>query len=1340
DNEDLSHEVQPYLEKLEQEGRLVCPESIEDPPEEVDGLILYQTEEEQSMDSSLDAETFIRNETGEFSQSCGVGFAVHSRERADQVNEISEGQLDCVSLGDAEPGCDEIVEKMVNQEAKTSLMELGETESELAEPCSPSGSALESARARDGAQAEISVDQNLNSRNCRSDASSFSLDQENKDDLLDQNEMKTNLALNVNDIDTKSSDLKFSIQQISEEKKPLQFMVPIKVEVTKAEETEDVCPDSSEIKHAHFISFHIKSEGSETKAEQLEYPLRAPFLDVKPEDLSLSMKSENFDVKPETFQFVAYSDGSKIKPEVKPDLRFTVYPDGGRFKTEIKPEGLGLAGFPDTIKPEAKPDALEFTTFPNSSGIKPEIKPEALEFTGLPDVKAEMKREMLEADSTVLTPKLEQIEGTVDTSESLLKGQVKEERPSTPAPASMCEIPDSLHESREPTIAQLLQEKALYSFSEWPKDRVIINRLDSICHAILKGKWPSSSEQYDSLGSLAANSCLANSLAQHRHHRTGFLPTTASGTIPGQPRVQQASSGLGFPVPPPLTRLPKERLVAPPFLPELKRAGGRRSFDYEAAAAAAAAKILAGKSASPSHTSTTATSSSTEEKVPVVAPPSHRTGAMLNGWQEAAIDLTKSTADISPTSSVGTNEAAGISHHNARAGSSHKLPPLPPITAPLPGSVGIDMSGILQAGLIHPVTGQIVNGSLRGDDSLRRRRGRRRNVEALYSEFAKSRGLHLPETQVGGRRRGSASEQARVEAISHSSVSSSTSSPSPSPSERPAGPPTPSSSSTPTPTQTPPQPEIVAIDREAASKGLIEWLRQNPGYSMDLPAFAHRRHRCKDPTKLDINTLTGEERVPVVHRGTGRRLGGAMAPAIKELSRWLDANSEYFVAPDWAEGFLPEGKFSRILTEPVNRDPGSRRRGRRPRSEMPKPLLSVSDSSSTGLGPPLYMNGGLIGSMDSIVTLQNLRGAIPGIPISGIMAAGFPHGFPAAVSAGSAGSSAEDAKNGLSMLPMMLHGIPHPHSAAIPHHALFSVGTMMAHAPPPPHPSSSSASPSSSASASAVNVTTTTAASEEASPSSTTTADRESISCSAPGGDKEKAATDGAKRPTAGEAAAVITSTSRVHLGAAGNHHTFNPFLIPGMSHGLLYPHMFLPHGSIMTLPAVPPGGGADGSPGSPKRRRKRVREDEEREKGKVAAGGEEERESTVTASAGSQPAASSIVPFVLASELGTAPTEGNQVGWGTAEDGPSECQEPDSNNHNEKAAAEEKEEGSEETGDEVDKKNSRVVERVGYDYNRYEVKFSSQIHNLFRFTTAVRKQVVWKKRREIKFIVTGKG
>lgn len=31
------------------------------------------------------------------------------------------------------------------------------------------------------------------------------------------------------------------------------------------------------------------------------------------------------------------------------------------------------------------------------------------------------------------------------------------------------------------------------------------------------------------------------------------------------------------------------------------------------------------------------------------------------------------------------------------------------------------------------------------------------------------------------------------------------------------------------------------------------------------------------------------------------QLGGAMAPAIKELSKWLDANIEYYVAPDWSD-------------------------------------------------------------------------------------------------------------------------------------------------------------------------------------------------------------------------------------------------------------------------------------------------------------------------------------------------------------------------------------------------------------------------------------------------------
>uniref|UniRef100_H2T283 Chromodomain helicase DNA binding protein 6 n=1 Tax=Takifugu rubripes TaxID=31033 RepID=H2T283_TAKRU len=585
-------------------------------------------------------------------------------------------------------------------------------------------------------------------------------------------------------------------------------------------------------------------------------------------------------------------------------------------------------------------------------------------------------------------------------------------------------------------------------------DRVIINRLDSICHAVLKGKWPSSSEQYDSAGSLTTSSCLANSLAQHQHQRASFLSTPASGSIPGQARVQQVNAGLGFSIPPPLTRLPK----------------------------------------------------------------------------------------------------------------------------------------------------------------------------------------------------------GRVEGMSHSSVSSSTSSPTPPPSEHPAGPPTPSSTSTPTPTQTSPQPEIVAIDREAASKGLMEWLRQNPGYSMDLPTFTHRpkqrRHRCKDPTKLDVNTLTGEERVPVIHRGTGRRLGGAIAPAIKELSRWLDANSEYYVAPDWcfplSVSFFPTMS---PLFLPL---------------EMPKPLLSVSDSAPSGLASPLFMNGGLMGSMDSMVTMQNLRSSIPGIPISGIMAAGFPHSFTAAVQAGGVATVADGAKNGLNILPMMLQSIPHPHGAAIPQHAMFSVGAMMAHTPPPSSslPTSSSSSSSSLPADKVTTTTTTTASTPEAASPSSTTAVESTVSSGNDGG--EKLSSQDERRPAenrsgGAEAAAIITSTSRAHVGAAigagaGSHITFNPFLIPGMSHGLLYPHMFLPHGGIMALPAVPPGA-VDGPQSSPKRRRKRGRE-EERAKTTIVT--VEERESTVNASATSHSDPSSPSAPSASASL----PEEHKDGQVDREDRPAELQEPDSNHH----------------------------------------------------------------------------
>uniref|UniRef100_A0A8C1Y1K6 Chromodomain helicase DNA binding protein 6 n=1 Tax=Cyprinus carpio TaxID=7962 RepID=A0A8C1Y1K6_CYPCA len=576
----------------------------------------------------------------------------------------------------------------------------------------------------------------------------------------------------------------------------------------------------------------------------------------------------------------------------------------------------------------------------------------------------------------------------------------------------MCEMADSVHEIREPTIAQLLQEKALFSFSEWPKDRVIINRIDSICHTILKGKWPSSSQQYESPTSLA-NTCVPSSA----HQRAGFLSTR-------MPISQSLNFNLSH------TGIFK-RLVAPAFLPELKRP--RRGFEFEA-------EVLA----KPSHLG---------EKIQVVP---HRANALLlNGWQDAAIDLSKPTE----LTVGGDSGPVGQMSHTVQS-APHKITGIGSIQ----GSLGLDMAGILQAGLIHPVTGQIVNGSLRRDDSmLRRRRGRRRNIETPDLSFIKGRSVNLPEQQV-------------------CPPATPTTLPTPPPAPSPAPPPASEAMN-------------VSLDRETANKGLMEWLRQNPNYNMDmLHSFLERpkqrRHRCKDPTKLDVNSLTGEERVPVV-----------------------------FPIP-LSQGFLPEGKFTRILSGPVCRDPGPHRRGRRPRSEMPK-----APELPAGMGP-LFMNGGFIGSMD-LVSLSNLRN-VPGIPLTGIM--GFPHGFATAVPSG------DDAKNGLSMLPMMLHGM----AAVQPSMYSAHMSGMM-------------------------NQTLSTATA-----SSTTASQGEE------------------KKVSASVSTAASTSSSSSSITSTGSHLTFNPFLIPGMSHSLLYPHMFLPPGSIMALPSMT----AADSTGSPKRKRKKVREE----------------------------------------------------------------------------------------------------------------------------------------------------
>lgn len=432
---ELPQDVHPYLGKLEQ-----CPESIEEPEEE-DGLILYQTVEDVSMENSIEPGTLMGDASGDFLQAREN--AENSREDgslehtdlADQVDEISEGKVDQISLFQC---CNEMTEKAVKQlDSKPSEMELHSFYSNCTQHSCPSTSLSSPAVASKsdettvkssngaGVRTEVSMDQeNLKGivEDCKDRALTLSL-QDNKDNLLKQNEIKFAPTLSANSNDTKPSDLKFSILPDSGgEKKPGQLELPIKVEETKteiAEETLRTYPDSSEVKHAKFLAYAVKSEDLETKSEQLDF--KQEILETKPEDLSLPMKAESFDSKPEILHFTAYSDGTEIKPEAKPVI----------LETETKPEGLRLTGFHDmsAVKPEAKTENLEFATYPDSS----EIKTEGLEFTALHEIKAETKQELLEADSTVLTPKLEQADALMETSESLaVKGQVKEERPSSP--------------------------------------------------------------------------------------------------------------------------------------------------------------------------------------------------------------------------------------------------------------------------------------------------------------------------------------------------------------------------------------------------------------------------------------------------------------------------------------------------------------------------------------------------------------------------------------------------------------------------------------------------------------------------------------------------------------------------------------------------------------------------------------------------------------------------------------------------------------------------------------------------------------------------------------------
>uniref|UniRef100_A0A667YAV1 Chromodomain helicase DNA binding protein 7 n=1 Tax=Myripristis murdjan TaxID=586833 RepID=A0A667YAV1_9TELE len=618
--------------------------------------------------------------------------------------------------------------------------------------------------------------------------------------------------------------------------------------------------------------------------------------------------------------------------------------------------------------------------------------------------------------------------------------------------------PDDLPEN---SALQALQERT-YAFSFWPKDRVMINRMDNICEAILKGKWP-----------------------VNRRHLFDF----PSNLLPGYGSTATPVAAATA------TESPLQR----------------RSL----------AELTMGGTHTPYSTSEDITLSPQEDALSLTAPRQRRRRRRkVEIEAERAAkrrNLMEMVAQLRESHAAAESQSQAIDLTKFSKASKHALATSPSLKA--------QMELLQQA----PPPGHRANGSLESDlPIMRRRRGRRKNVEGLELLFMGSK-------RAGGVRSDEA-EGTKVPGVEGVQDTARAHRPLTVPGQSPS-------------TRPPASTGLEEGEAAATNKELRDWLRQHPTYTMDMAGFTpkseelllsqfskpkQKRHRCRNPNKIDINTLTGDERVPVVNRRNGRKMGGAMAPPMKELPRWLLENPEFAIAPDWTDivkqsGFLPEAMFDRLLTGPVVREEGARRRGRRPKSEIAKAAAAAqvaaaqaaqaslaSAASSTGGINPLLLNS-LFGGMDlsSLQSLQSLQLA------AGLMA------FPPPTDPKQAAASAAAA----SMLPLMLPGmggLPNM-AAAIPN--MFGLGGLFG------------GNLAAAATAAATN-----AAVTGASGSRKTEKEGE--------GEADKMEKSTSDPSVNGDAAALLAAA-----GMSANSLAFNPFLLSTMAPGLFYPSMFLPPG-----------------------------------------------------------------------------------------------------------------------------------------------------------------------------------
>uniref|UniRef100_W5MK45 Chromodomain helicase DNA binding protein 9 n=1 Tax=Lepisosteus oculatus TaxID=7918 RepID=W5MK45_LEPOC len=498
----------------------------------------------------------------------------------------------------------------------------------------------------------------------------------------------------------------------------------------------------------------------------------------------------------------------------------------------------------------------------------------------------------------------------------------------------------SLSTTQDETQDSFLTDNGLHSSSHafqggymlaasyWPKDRVMINRLDSICQAVLKGAWPAARRGYE--GSAVSS-----------FYTTKLLDSPSDQGGPPGPREDPAQS---------------------PQMSKVKKHVREKEFTVKINDQEGSLKLTFQKQGLP-------------QKRP------------LEG-EDGPLGQQQYLARLRELQSASDTSLADFTK------------PLPTAAAVSPGAAG-------------PVR---ANGALDGQPVVKKRRGRRKNVEGMDLLFL-NKNRSTPD-HVGPGVGGSAqASPAVVPGLGYG------------PSQAPVD------TESRVPVINLKDGTRLAGDDAPKKKDLEQWLKEHPGYVADVGAFIpplqglnkmtfqdgrprQKRHRCRNPNKIDINSLTGEERVQIINRRNARKVGGAFAPPLKDLCRFLKENPEYGVPPEWADvvkrsGFLPESMFDRILTGPIVREEVSRR-GRRPKSEMAKAAAAAANASAATLSINPLLSNGLLSGMDlsSLQALQQNLQSLQSLHLTaGLM--GLPGGL----------AAAGDANNLAAMFPMMLSGM-----------------------------------------------------------------------------------------------------------------------------------------------------------------------------------------------------------------------------------------------------------------------------------------------------------------------------